>query len=107
MQVQRTEHTVKNRFKSIVSRQRKLHPGVSSEKELLRLLIEPEEREAGESQPGKGEVARQRRVQLEIKAEYHSAEVEEGVAAGHGGAVMKEEAASVDPIGQVGGVVVE
>ena len=41
MSSQRTEHTVKNRFKSILSRQRKIHRTTNSEKALLKLLVNP------------------------------------------------------------------
>jgi hypothetical protein len=38
----RTEHMVKNRYKTLVSKQKKLHPDITNEYALLRTYLEPE-----------------------------------------------------------------
>jgi len=37
----RTEHMVKNRFKTIVGRQKKLHPQIANEFYLLKTFLDP------------------------------------------------------------------
>jgi len=38
----RTEHMVKNRFKTLISRQKKLYPQISNEFSLLKTFLDPQ-----------------------------------------------------------------
>lgn len=65
---------VKNRYKTLVSRQRKEFPHLKSEHSLLKTLINPE---YAEKHSGKQEVLEEQKFQLvQVKDEFKSSEIE-------------------------------